>query len=278
MLISSILFHIVCFLLFAAVMLVLTQDIQVFPGALFSLFTRSSRDPATLPQGVQSLFIQSEDGTKLETWCLDADQTVEPLPYVGIVFHGNGGSMENFLLTQLWFSEMGIRSYAFDYRGFGKSGGWPSEKGIYQDSDAFWKYVIEKEQIDASQIIVFGVSVGGAPAARIAALHHPKVLLMTSTFTSIKDILKEMRLIRFLIPFCRYRLSTIEFVRDLKKTNLLLLHGGNDTIVPPQHTEVLRDAYQGTGTVERLFLESSDHNMVFYAMRRELGDALLRLL
>ena len=175
---------------------------------------------------------------------------------------------------QLWFQEMGITSYGFDYRGIGKSTGWPSEKGICTDSDAVWDYVMNREQADPSQVIVCGFSIGGAPAARTASIYQPKLLILVAPFTSVKCVIRENFLLRFLAPFCRYTLPTIDYVKELGKTNLILTHGERDSIIRPCHSLTIQDAYQGSGKVQRLTCPRSSHNDVFFNLRRELAETV----
>jgi fermentation-respiration switch protein FrsA (DUF1100 family) len=266
------------FIIFAAVLIVLTQDLQLFPGYVTSLLTSPIRDPRTLPSGVESTFITTSDNKRIEVWRLAPEDDVEVQPYVGLVFHGNAGTLENFFLMQLWFQEQGITSYSFDYRGFGKSSGWPNEKGIYLDSDAFWQYVVEREQVSASRIIVCGFSVGGAPAARIAAAHNVKLLVLVSAFTNISDMIKGQWLLRPLEAFAWNKMPTIEFVQALKDTSLLLLHGEKDSIVPHHHSLRLEQAYRGSGGKLRLSTPEGDHNNVFFMERKRLAEGVRDLL
>ncbi|MCB0325859.1 MAG: alpha/beta hydrolase [Bdellovibrionales bacterium] len=265
------------FLIFAAVLLVVSQDVQVFPAALMSLHRRPVRDPKTLPTEIESTFITTLDGKKLEVWRLAADDA-EAKPYVGIVFHGNGGSLEAFLLTQLWFQELGITSYGFDYRGFGRSTGWPNEAGVYRDCDAVYKYVTERESVSPAELVVLGISVGGPFAARIAGLHKPKLLILVSTFSSIQHLVRQLPLIRHFRRLCWYKLPTIEYVGELDDTNLLLLHGERDRTISSTHSIALQQAYRGTGKVKLLLSPHADHNNVFYLERRRLGEETLDLL
>lgn len=257
------------------VLLIVTQSIQVFPGALFSIFNRRTRDASTLHPGMESSFIETADGKSIEVWRLPCTEAPPVPPYVGVVFHGNGGSLENFLFPQLWFQELGLTSYGFDYRGFGKSSGWPSEEGLYLDSDAVWRYIMEREKIDPKCIVVCGISLGGAPAARIASKHKVKALILVSAFTGIKQVIKEQSLIGLLAPFVWYKFPTIDYVRGLKDTQLILACGGGDEIVHSSHAQELADAYAGTGKVKHLICESAGHNATFFALKRELAAALL---
>lgn len=272
---SDLLVHALGAALFVAVFLIVTQDLQLFPGAVLSLFRGRTRRPKSLPFGVESQFIESEDGCRLELWRLAAEH---PERYVALVFHGNAGSLENFFLMQLWFQEHNITSYGFDYRGFGLSSGWPNERGLERDSDAVWRYLTEREKLDPSQIIVCGFSVGGAFAARIASIHQPRLLMLVSAFTSVAAVLREHPLLKVLAWSCWNRLPTERYVAELRNTSLLLMHGGRDPIIRCHHTEQLAKRYTGSGGVEAVIIPDARHNDVFFAGRHQLGLAMQRML
>jgi pimeloyl-ACP methyl ester carboxylesterase len=178
----------------------------------------------------------------------------------------------------MWLADLGILSYSFDYRGFGRSTGWPSERGFNKDSDSVWSYVTDREGVSAKQIVVVGISVGSAPASRIAAIHQPKLLLLSSAFTDLKSAARAQPVVGLLAPFVWHRFPTVEHVSRLKETHLLLAHGLRDKIVPPHHSEVLREAYVGGGNVRRLTSEDTGHNMAFYGLKDELKEAMLEWL
>ncbi|MCB0353173.1 MAG: alpha/beta fold hydrolase [Bdellovibrionales bacterium] len=256
------------------VLLVLTQDLHIFPGAVLSKINFFGQRNKIIPPEVESIFIRSLDGTSLEVWRYAPESETSVNNYVAVIFHGNGGPVENFLFVQMWLAELGIPSYSFDYRGFGRSSGWPSEKGIYKDSDAVWKYVVEREGVTPDQIVVVGISVGSAPAARAAALHHPKLLLLSSAFIDLRSAARAQPVVGLLAPFVWHRFPTKEYVQTLKQTHLLLAHGLKDNIVPPKHSELLEEAYIGDGNVRRLEAKDSGHNLAFYALKDELKESL----
>src|SRR6478752_6993546 len=78
-----------------------------------------------------------------------------------------------------------LAGLAPDYRGFGKSEGKPSEQGLYQDARAARKWLADKEHIAESDVILMGVSLGGAVAIELAAHDGARGLVLASTFTSL---------------------------------------------------------------------------------------------
>jgi len=236
-------------LLGAFVFLVITQDIHIFPGAFFSKAQFLSQRNKAVPRQVESLFIKAADGAELEVWRYAPDRRTGLSGYAAVVFHGNGGAVEDFVFVQMWLAELGIPSYGFDYRGFGRSSGWPSERGINRDGDAVWEYAVRRENSEPSRMILVGISIGSAPAARIAALHQPRLLLLCSAFTDLKSAARAQPVIGLLAPLVWHRFPTLEYVRRLETTDLLLAHGLRDNIVPADHSIRRERAYRGSGRV-----------------------------
>ncbi len=268
------LFSVVFFSIGFLVLLIVTQDLHIFPGAFTSKakFWKRNRKP---PPPVESFFVTAQDQIKLEVWRYPAERETDLSQYKAIIFHGNGGPVDDFLFVQMWLSDLGIASYNFDYRGYGRSDGWPGERGIYSDSDAVYSYLLKKENVDSSRILIIGISVGSGPAARIASMHSPKLLLLASAFTDLRSTIRAQPLIGFLAPFVRHKFPTIDYVKTLTSTDLLIAHARNDRIVPWQHSIELEAAYQGSGNLKRLLSEESGHNLAFFALKRELKETLL---
>jgi len=230
-----------------------------------------------LPKGIESKFIQTSDGKTLEVWKLDPTPE-EKKPYIGIIFHGNGGSLEDFLLTQLWFQELGITSYGFDYRGYGRSSGWPSENGIEIDSDEVWKFILNEEQVNPNQVLVCGVSLGTCPATRIASLHEPHLLILVASFTNVKDKIRDTLFLKPISKFAWYLFPTDKYIQAIRKTNVILLQGDKDNIFPLKHSKKLFELYKGSGDISYLTIPKAGHNNVFFLGWRILSEKVLEQL
>ena len=145
---------------------------------------------------------------------------------------------------------------------------------MQKDSDAFFNYVMQREQAHPAQVIVLGYSVGSAPAARIARLHAVRSLILVSAFTSVKAVVEDHPVARYLAPLLWIKMSTIDEVRQLNQTGLILVHGGLDTVVLPSHAEKLAEAYQGPTDPVILMDPKATHNTVFFSLRKQLSEAL----
>jgi len=168
----------------------------------------------------------AEDGTQLHGWYFpiaDARATL-------LWFHGNAGNISHRLDNIQKWQRLKANIFIFDYRGYGKSQGTPNETGIYLDSQSAYDYLIQTRKIDPRQLILFGRSLGGICAAEIARTNPSAGLILESTFTSARDMAKEI----FPIPIgwaLRSQLNAKENVAQLTLPKLFL-HGTEDEIVP----------------------------------------------
>ena len=116
---------------------------------------------------------------------------------------------------------------------------------------------------------------GSGPASRIAAQYHPKLLLLSSAFTDLRCAVRSHKIVGLLSPFVWHKFPTIDHVRALKSTDLVIAHGMNDKIVPPGHSVQLEASYGGQGRVRRFASDSAGHNLAFYALKDELSSTLI---
>lgn len=254
-----------------AIVVVLTQSIQIFPGALMSISNDSRREPHTLPEGVESFFVETVDGQALETWRLRVDGAAK----VAVIFHGNAGDVENFFGYQVYFREMGYTSYGFDYRGYGKSSGWPfTESGLNEDGRAVVKHVLDKEGVAPKDLVLVGISIGGGPAASAAVEFRPGALVLFSPFTSLPDAIKNTPLFGFLYPLSFYDFPVRSDVSMLGNTCLVVAHGKQDRIIPFEQGRLVSESYRGAGRSFFVPSEDAGHNDLFVRVYSAVSGAI----
>ncbi len=108
------------------------------------------------------------------------------------------------------FLRSGLSLFLFDYRGFGKSTGRPSEKGLNKDGLAACTYLEEKEKIALERIVLHGHSIGAAVAIEVALQKKVRGLVIESAFTSTKDMAKGMALFALFSPLLPAHYNNIE--------------------------------------------------------------------
>jgi fermentation-respiration switch protein FrsA (DUF1100 family) len=203
-------------------------------GCVSSLvyFPEKEIRPVLEPLGLtpEWVFFEAQDGVRLSAWYA-AKQGARG---VILFFHGNGGNVSHYQASLALFSRLGYSSFTLDYRGYGKSEGAPSEKGTYLDAEASWQYLVRRLDVPPDRIIVYGRSLGGAIAAWLARKHTPRMLVLESAFTSLRDVAAH------LYPWAPTRLllgdryNTASYVREVR-CPVLVIHSPDDEIVPYAH-------------------------------------------
>ena len=76
---TTLLVRIFFFFIFLGITLFLLQDILLFPALVYrdSLFESSTRNPETLPEGVESDFVETVDGKQIEVWRMEPADTTK---------------------------------------------------------------------------------------------------------------------------------------------------------------------------------------------------------
>ena len=130
-----------------------------------------------------------------------------------------------------FFNELGLNFFIFDYRGYGSSEGRPGEEGTYLDAGAAYKWLTEEKKVKPETIIVFGWSLGGSIAAKLASEVRVKALVIESTFTSYVDIGQKFYSYMPVRWFAEFNYNTIGYIRNVR-CPVMIIHSRNDEIVP----------------------------------------------
>lgn len=187
--------------------------------------------PASRGMDYEDVSIVTSDGVRLHGWFI-AGQSSRVL----LFFHGNAGNISHRLDSIRQFHELGLSVLIIDYRGYGQSEGRATEKGLYRDAEAAWRYLVEDRGVPASDVIVFGRSLGASVASRLAAEHRPLALIVESSFTSVPDIAGELYPWLPVRWLSRLSHATRDHVRDVR-CPVLVVHSRDDEIIPFHHGE-----------------------------------------
>jgi len=218
-------------------------------------------DPGSIGLDFDSVHFETADGMKLSGWFIPSDSARGVILFC----HGNAGNISHRLESIQIFHRLGLDVFIFDYRGYGQSEGKPTEHGTYQDAEAAWRYLVETRQVNPSQVVVFGRSLGGAVASWLAQSHRPRALILESTFTSVPDIaatLYPYLPVRFL---SRFQYGTAEYLGRIE-CPVLIVHSRDDEIMPFSHGRQLfemarepKEFLEISGTHNEGFITSGKH-------------------
>ena len=182
----------------------------------------------------------SEDRTRLHGWyvpCLSARGVI-------LFCHGNTGNISHRLELLNILNRLHYDVFIFDYRGYGKSDGVPTELGTYQDASAAWNYLINEREKTAAQIVILGRSLGGAIAAWLAAKVDPRALILESSFRSMPLLASELYPYLPIKILTRLKYPTEQALVGVK-CPLLIVHSVDDELIPFHHSQHLFDHFCG---------------------------------
>lgn len=206
--------------------------------------------PEPLPQLYSAKTVELtrdlDGGGQSVAWFITAPSSARtPAPCV-VFFHGNAEIIDYQDKSIEGYLRLGCAVLLPEYRGYGRSDGSPSEKGIVEDAVYFYDEMLKHHDLDTSRIIFHGRSLGGGPAAQLAARRKPKVLVLESTFTSAAAMAHKYFAPMFLArnPFRTDR------VLESLDVPVLIFHGSHDGIIPVSHGRELRDLARDATYVE----------------------------
>ncbi|GAB5353201.1 hypothetical protein AAMO2058_000017400 [Amorphochlora amoebiformis] len=217
--------------------------------------------------------INSDSGS-LGGWVMTPEKEASGPVRAVVYFHGNGCNRAGFhhLDKYKMLTSLGLKVFAFDYRGFGDSEGYPDEEGLYEDARDIFRYV-QDQGFKSSSILVWGHSLGGAVGIYIAgelsvAKMPPHSMVLESTFSSVEHVVRDLVptfWFKFLEFFENFELFGLKFgpfdlegilwhkfpsidriSRISNKTHILVLHGLKDEILSPDHSQRLYDSISET--------------------------------
>lgn len=183
-----------------------------------------SGDPGSVGLAFRDVAFSAEDGVKLHGWLIPG-RTPTTLLYS----HGNGGNITDRLsIARILSDQLGVGLFMYDYRGYGRSEGAPSEAGLVRDAMGARAAVL-REGVAPEHLVYYGRSLGAAVTVDLALAHPPRAVVLESPFASVRAMANTV------IPgagfLFRTRWDSVAKVSRLRAP-LLVLHGDADEVVP----------------------------------------------
>lgn len=177
---------------------------------------------------------------------------------VVLFMHGNAGNIASRADTLAILNQRHRLSVlAFDYRGYGRSEGKPSERGILQDARAARAWLARRTGVAEQDIVLMGRSLGGGVAVDLAANDGARGLVLASTFTSLPDV--GAHHFRWLPTnmLMSLRLDSLSKIKQYRGP-LLQSHGDADRVIPYELGVRLFEA--APGPKRFVTIPNGDHN------------------
>lgn len=219
----------------------------------------------------EDIFFKTPDNLELNGWFVPTQDAA----YTILFCHGNAGNISHRMEKLKFFQELGNNVFIFDYSGYGRSKGRPSEKGLYSDAQAAYNYLLSRK-IAPEQIIGYGESIGGAVIIDLASQNRLRGLIIDSSISNAKDM------VRIIYPFLPYwvfssRWDSVNKIRSITIPKLII-HSINDEIVP---YKLGRKLFESAPEPKDFLQIRGGHNSCFFEsehiLKEKIADFLKKL-
>jgi len=225
------------------------QDRLLFPS------TREIyREPSAFGWVFEDVWVEV-DGERTHGWWVP----LEDHRGVALFSHGNAGNIADRLESISLLRDFGFSVLAYDYGGYGRSSGRPSEARLYGDVRAMWRHLRDERGFQPGEIVLFGRSLGAAPTIDLAVEVEAAAVIVESAFTSVPDVAGE---VFWWLPtrrLVRHVFDNAAKVGEIRSP-LLIVHSPDDTIIPYHHGERLFELAMEPKTFVEI---RGDHNTGF---------------
>ncbi|MFT3880227.1 MAG: alpha/beta hydrolase [Gemmatales bacterium] len=218
----------------------------------------------------EDVTLKSSTGDSIHAWWCPQKEAV----FTILFNHGNAGNLSNHAwIIESIRKEVNCNVLIYDYPGFGKSTGSPSEAGCYASADAAYTWLTETKKIPPDKIILMGQSLGCAMACELSVKKDHRAMILLSPFTTIRDRGQEMMPI-FPVKWLMSHLYDNKSKLAHYQKSLLIGHSDADEVIPLHHGQQL---YEAAGTKDKTFyqINGESHNAhppgFFRAMKEFLG-------
>ncbi len=235
---------------------------------LFHPVRKLQTKPQQIGLAFEEITLQATDGVNVHAWFIP-----HPQPLATVLFsHGNSGNISTRLPKLRVFHELRLSVLLYDYRGYGQSGGSPTEPGLYLDGQTAYDWLANQKKISGDRLIAYGESLGGAVSVHLAARNKLGAIILEGTFAKYEEVARHHY--PLLWRFRRMKFETVRLVESLTLPTLVL-HSSEDEIIPvDQGRQLFAAAKQPKAFVEL----HGNHNGSFYDSGAVYEDGLRNFL
>lgn len=218
-----------------------------------------------------TLKLKSRDGVEISALYLPNPQATHTI----LFSHGNAEDLGTLAPELESMRSLGFSVLAYDYHGYGTSGGKATEQNSYEDIDAAYDYLTKDLQVPVDRIIAHGRSLGGAVAVDLAARKPLGGLIIESSFVSAFRVVTGYRI----LPFDKFR--NADKIGNVR-CPVLIIHGRQDEVIAFWHGERLFELanqpkthfwVEGAGHNNLKVVAGPDYGQVLVAFRKTLANS-----
>jgi len=224
----------------------LAQDSLIFHPQPLS---EAQRLAVSQRSAAESVFIDAADGTRLHAWHVKGKEQGSPL----VLYFGGNAEEVSWMLDEAARRTPGVGWLLVDYRGYGSSGGAPSERTMVEDA-LRWH-----DRFAPGRIYLFGRSLGSGVAVQVAAARPVAGAILVAPFDSLVEVGKRHYPLLPVNLLLRHRFDSIALAPRINAPLLCIVATG-DEIIPAEHAKRLYDAW--AGEKRWVPLDGAGHNSI----------------
>jgi uncharacterized protein len=211
----------------------LMQDKLIFLGQ--PLAEEERQAIAARHPDVADTFLQAADGTRLHAW------HIKSAPGAPLVLYFGGNAEEvSWMLDELPRRDTGAAWLLIDYRGYGASGGEPSEQSLTSDALAWYDHFAATQ----ARVVAFGRSLGSGVAVRLAAQRRLDGVVLLAPFDSLTAVAQRHYPYLPVRLLLRHPFDSMSYAPRLI-TPLFCMVATHDEVIPAEHARRLYEAWGG---------------------------------
>ncbi|MFO0608653.1 MAG: alpha/beta fold hydrolase [Polyangiales bacterium] len=240
----------------------------------------SWRVPDALREEVE---VTSRDGTRVYGYYLrrpDPEAATAPVVFYS---HGNTRNLDLYWTRAGHLWALGANVLIYDYRGYGRTRGTPSEQAIYDDANAMLAWLrTGPRAAPAERLYLYGYSLGAAITCELASTTTPfRAMILEAPFASVAALVEDGTLVvpRSLLTANRFN-NRAKVARATQNAALgtTIFHGLDDDFVQPSNARRLDAAIGEAGPHTLVLLEGADHDTISRAPPNAVYEARMRAL
>ncbi len=200
----------------------------------------------------------TDGGLQLHGWIARTDPAAPWLLWC----HGNAGNVSHRADNLRLLVEYDLNVFIFDYRGYGRSDGRPSEPGFYADAAAAYDYLRSTAGVAPEQIVLYGRSLGAPVAAELALRRPAAGLILEAPLGSVAAMVRATIPLVPLEKLFRARFDTLARAPRLQLPTLVMVAERDDVIPPKQARQIFAAL---PGPKEIWTIPGAHHNNTYVA-------------
>jgi hypothetical protein len=233
--------------------------------------TESSVSPDRLPLSARELTITASDGVNIQA--IHFRRADNPQKLI-IYFHGNAGNLYHRIDESAMLMKSGWDVLLVGYRGYGKSGGSPSEKGVYTDGESALNYAAGTLGYKMNMICLYGRSLGTTVAVNTAQNRDLSRVVLITPVSSGREM-SELFTGGMLSSLAEGTFDSLGKVNNIK-VPVLIVHGSSDEVVP--YVQGLKLYEKFTGSKKMVTIPGGRHNDIEYTHRDMYWNAVFEFM